>query len=492
MEEKKRRIYYAAFRSKDRRFDGQFFVGISSTGIYCRPICRARLPKEENCRYFKTAAEAEQAGFRPCLLCRPELAPEKSFTETGEEIAIQTARLLEEHCGSGVSITVLAKQLACTDRHLRRVFAAAYHVTPVAYLQTCRLLLAKSLLTDTDLSILEVAMAAGFGSLRRFNELFKKQYHLAPTALRKELKKKREKNEVLTVGIGYHPPYEWKKMLDFFSLRAIPGVEVVQNDCYMRTMSQVDRQGIYRSGWIKVKNNPVKSVLLVTLSDNLITVIPQILGRIKCLFDVYCDPEIIYTALLSMNTIKSGLCVKGTRVPGCINSFELAVRAVLGQQITIKAAKTLAGRFAETFGTPIETTIQGLSYVFPTAEKIVGLGTTGESKIASLGIISTRARTIKALAQLFYQEDNYCQVYADPEKEIKKLLAIPGIGVWTAGYIAMRAMGCTDIFLETDYGIKKAMEPMTTKEMLQQVEKWRPWRSYAVMNLWDFLSEKGH
>ena len=492
MEEQKKNIYYDAFRSKDQRFDGQFFVGITSTGIYCRPICSARLPRKENCHYFKTAAAAEQAGFRPCLLCRPELAPEKSIAATANTIASRAARLLKENCGSGLRLTELANRLGCTDRHLRRIFAEEYYVTPVKYMQTCRLLLAKNLLTDTQLSITEIAMAAGFGSLRRFNELFQKHYRMAPAMLRKELKQGKTKGGDITVGIGYRPPYDWHRMLAFLALRAIPGVELVQPDRYMRTIRLLDRNNAHLTGWIMVRNYAEKNVLKVTISESLVTVLPQLLARIKRLFDVYCDPESMYDRLSSMNTVKPGLYVKGMRVPGCTDPFEMAVRAVLGQQITIKAARTLAGRMAVSLGTPIVTDINGLVYVFPSAEKIMTLQGPIEDRLGPLGIIASRARTIRALAQAFCEGEIDCITCLDPEKEMKKLMELPGIGAWTAGYIAMRAIGWTDAFLETDYGIKQAMQPMTSREILQKAEDWHPWRSYAVMNIWNYVSEGGN
>lgn len=487
MTEKDKKVFYTAFKSKDSRFDGQFFVGVSSTGIYCRPVCRARLPKEENCSYFKTAAEAEQAGYRPCLLCRPEHAPHIAVEDTGNLLASKAARLLDESCGSGLSLAELAGYLKCTDRHLRRVFMEAYHVTPVEYLQTCRLLMAKNLLTDTDLSVIQVAMAAGFGSLRRFNELFQKQYRLSPTSFRKEIKEGKEKRSEITVGVGYRTPYEWEKILDFLFLRAIPGVEKVQDGFYFRTIRQIDRNGKPIVGWIKVGNKPQKNVLSVAISESLISVLPQIIARIRRLFDLDCDPEAVYKALSCMNEIITGVCVKGTRVPGCMDPFEMSVRAVLGQQITVRAARTLAARMAEKLGTTIETGIEGLNYVFPSAEDILKLEGRIEDYLGPLGIIATRARTIQSLAHTFASGKIDFGIFADPEKEVEKLMQLPGIGTWTAKYIAMRAIGWPDAFLETDYGIKKALEPMTVKEMRTKAEAWKPWRSYATICLWNSL-----
>lgn len=478
---------YAAFKAKDARFDGHFFVGISSTGIYCRPVCKARQPKAENCTFYPSAAEAEQAGYRPCLLCRPELAPGTSITDATQSLVRRAARILEENCGSGQNLAELAGRLGCTDRHLRRVFTAEYHVAPVQYLQTCRLLLAKNLLTDTNLSVLEIAMAAGFGSLRRFNDLFKEHYRLSPTALRKQAIGEKQRDGSITLALGYRPPYGWEQMLDFLAQRAIPGVEAVQDNAYLRTVHMVngDRQPVY--GWVRIGCKPEKNVLTVTVSETLLQVLPQVLARVRHLFDLYCDPHIIYETLSTMNELRPGLSLLGTRIPGCFNAYEMAVRAVLGQQITIKAASTLASRLVETYGTPVQTGIEGLTHTFPSPEDILALEGPIENHLGPLGIIATRARTIAALAQVLVQGEIDFGLSAQPEDEMKKLLALPGIGPWTAQYIAMRALGWPDAFLETDIGVKKALEPYNPKEMLELAEAWRPWRSYATINLWNSL-----
>lgn len=478
---------FAAYKAKDIRFDGRFFIGISSTGIYCRPVCKARQPKAENCTFYSTAAEAEQAGYRPCFLCRPELAPGSSITDASEMLVCRAGRLLEESCGSGQSLKELARRLGYTDRHLRRVFTAKYNVSPVQYLQTCRLLLAKNLLTDTNLSVLDIAMAVGFGSLRRFNDLFKSRYHLSPTTLRKRISEEKKQNADITLSLSYRPPYRYKEILNFLAGRAILGVEVVRNNEYFRTvcLQNAGKQPIY--GWIKISHTPKKNALAVTLSEALLPVLPQVLTKVRRLFDLCCDPESIYETLAPMNKIRPGLCVLGTRLPGSFNSFEMAIRAVLGQQITVKAAGTLAGRLVATFGTPIKTNVEGLTHIFPSPKDILVLDEPIENHLGPLGIIATRARTICELAKAFEQGDIDFDLPADPEVEIKKLLAIPGIGNWTAQYIAMRTMEWTDAFLETDVGIRKALEPHSKKELLQIAEAWRPWRSYATINLWNSL-----
>lgn len=478
---------YAAFKAKDARFDGRFFVAISSTGIYCRPVCRAKQPKIENCSFYPTAAEAEQAGYRPCLLCRPELAPGTSITDASISLAHRAARMLEENCGTDQRLDELASRLGCTDRHLRRVFMAEYNVSPVQYLQTCRLLSAKNLLTDTNLPVLDVAMAAGFGSLRRFNDLFRKHYSLAPTALRKRISERKKHGSNITLALGYRPPYQWQQILNFLAQRAIKGVEIVKDGEYLRTVHLVNADQKHIYGWVRVGHKPKQHVLTVTISETLLPVLSQVLVRVRHLFDLYCDPHAVYETLAPMNNIRAGLCALGTRLPGCFNAFEMAVRAVLGQQITVKAASTLAARLVEHYGTPLQTGIEGLTHVFPSPEDILAVDGAIENRLGPLGIIGTRARTIVELAEALVHGKIDFGLCVQPEVEIKKLMAIRGIGSWTAQYIAMRTMAWPDAFLETDVGVKKALEPYTAKQLLTMAEAWRPWRSYATINLWNSL-----
>jgi AraC family transcriptional regulator of adaptative response / DNA-3-methyladenine glycosylase II len=485
---KNTKILYAAFKAKDPRFDGRFFVGVSSTGIYCRPVCRAKQLKIENCTFYSTAAEAEQAGYRPCLLCRPELAPGASITDAASHLVYRATRMLEKNCGNGQSLEEIAGRLGCTGRHLRRVFTAEYNVPPVQYLQTCRLLLAKNLLTDTDLPVLDIAMTAGFGSLRRFNDLFKKRYNLSPTALRKRTTTEEKKHiSDITLALGYRPPYNWEKMLAFLAGRAINGVEAVKNREYMRTAHFVTKEGEHVYGWVRIGHKPEKNALSVAVSETLLPALPQVLARIRHLFDLYCDPHAVYETLRVMNDIRPGLCVLGTRVPGCFNVFEMAVRAALGQQITVKAASTLAARIVAAYGAPVQTGIEGLTHIFPSPEDIVALGGAIENCLGALGVIAARSRTIHELAQGLAQGEINLDLCAQPEEEIKKLMTIRGIGSWTAHYIAMRAMEWPDAFLETDAGVKKALEPCPPKELREMAEAWRPWRSYATVNLWNSL-----
>ena len=485
MDQEWHRQLYAAFKSKDSRFDGRFFVGVTSTGIYCRPVCRARMPREEHCVFFATAAQAEKAGFRPCLTCRPEIAPGLSVTDAKASLASRAAKLIGETCQDDDSLEALAQALGCTGRHLRRVFQEAYHVSPVEYRQTCRLLLAKGLLTDTGLTVTEVALAAGFGSLRRFHDLFLRQYRLPPLAFRRQIGAKKQKESGVTVALGYHPPYEWARILRFLAQRAIPGVEAVTEDEYRRVVRLNRPNGDAVLGWIRVRNRAEKSVLAVTLSENLLPVLPRLLGRVRDLFDLGCDPHAVAETLAAMNCLRPGIFVCGIRVPGCVDPFELCVRTILGQQIAVKAASALAGRVAAALGTPVESGVEGLSCAFPTPEAILALGESAGERLGALGVIAARTGAIFALARRFAEHPIDWTLCADPEAEMAQLCQIKGIGPWTAKYIAMRAMKWTDALPETDLGIRRALDGRTSQEILALSEAWRPWRSYATMALWD-------
>ncbi len=484
---KDREACYAAFKAHDSRFDGLIYVGVSSTGIYCRPICRVKIPKIENCSYYSTAAAAEAKGFRPCLKCRPELAPSSLFYAS-QEVAKKAATMMEDGSLSDSNLSKLAEALNVTDRHLRRVFFDEFGVSPVQYLQTYRLLLAKQLLTETKLSITDIAMSSGFGSIRRFNDLFKKQYKLTPTALRKneEIEKNISINQEITLQLGYRAPYEWEKLLLFLKGRAISGVEAVDTNSYRRTVA-IYSNGAYKRGWLSVKNDSNKNSLLVTISASLLSVISKVLFRVRGLFDLDCEPMEIYEKLSVMNELSPNLCIKGLRVPGCFEPYETALRTILGQQITVKGAQTLAMRIASKFGEKIATPYDDLTHTFPTPKTIHGLETPIENHLCPLGVTGARARSIFALTKAFLNGFVTFSRYSNIESEINNLLTLPGIGKWTAEYMVMRILCHPDVFLHTDYGVKKAMNNIDEKEILKISEKWRPWRSYAVMNLWNSL-----
>jgi AraC family transcriptional regulator of adaptative response / DNA-3-methyladenine glycosylase II len=371
-------------------------------------------------------------------------------------------------------------------------------VNPVQYLQTQRLLLAKNLLTDTSLSVTDVAMAAGFGSIRRFNELFQKHYRLSPSRFRNNDGTVAGDPDSITLSLAYRPPYAWDRLLSFLAARAILGVEWVEQGVYRRTVALRKGSATY-AGWISVQNLPKRNAVSVTAAASLLPVLPQVLARIRHLFDLNCDPSTLFEKLAAMDAIAPDIRVPGIRLPGCFDPFEMAIRAVLGQQITVKAARTVAGRLAASFGEKIETPFPELSRIFPQPDSILSLEPPIEDRFGPLGITGARARSILALAQAMANGTITLSPGANPPMEMAKLLELPGFGRWTAQYIAMRALGWPDAFLETDYGVKKALSAIPVNERAALVHEWSPWGSYATVTLWESLKqvknivkEKGH
>lgn len=485
--EKRRRALYKAFESGDARFDGQVFVGVSSTGIYCRTVCKAKMPKYENCLFFRTAAEAEAAGFRPCMTCRPELAPGLSLVDAGSNLARRAAQMLQARCASSTSVESIAAKLGYTDRHLRRAFEAEYGVTPAQYLRTCRLLLAKSLLTDTDLPVSRVAKASGFGSVRRFNDAFKEHYRLTPSDLRKKHGKTVIRFGTIALHLSYRPPYRFSELLAFFRDRVLAHVELVDDTSYTRTVRLEDRDGNIVCGWVRVEDDPANNQLVVTMPDELVPVVSEVIARVRRMFDVDSDPVVISQALLPLKKAVSGVRIDGIRVPGCFDAFEIACRAVIGQQVSVKAANKLAGRIAERYGKKVETGIEGLDRAWPSAAAVRSLANI-EDAFGELGLIKTRSRAINAIATAIDEGALDLDIGTVVEEQMEALLQIRGIGPWSANYIAMRTMSYPDAFLETDAGVAHALPGLTPKERLALVEDCRPWRSYAVLALWDSLS----
>ena len=462
---------YRALAAHDARFDGCFFIAVSSTRIYCRPVCRVKAPKRQNCTFYPSAATAEAAGYRPCLRCRPELAPGNADVEAGYRIAQFAAALIEE----GVGIDGTAKRVGVTARHLSRVFQREFGVSPISFAQTHRLLLAKRLLADTELPVTEIAFAAGFKSLRRFHALFQERYRLSPRQIRKTPRRGQSRPDALIFNLSYRPPYEWDALLAFLDARSIAGVEEVSESSYRRIV-RVVQNGKTHAGWMEIRLEPGKNVMRVVASVSLRKAIPVFLARVKHVLDLGCHPELIGERLGALAAAKPGL-----RVPGAFDGFELAVRAVLGQQVSVAAARTLAGRFAAAFGSKVESPFEALSVAFPLARQVANLEV---DEITRLGILPSRARTILALAKPVAQGAIVLRPGSDASATIEKLQSIAGIGEWTAQYIAMRALGWPDAFPHTDLGIMKALGEKNPKRILAAAEAWRPWRSYAVMHLW--------
>jgi AraC family transcriptional regulator of adaptative response / DNA-3-methyladenine glycosylase II len=471
---------YKALTAHDARFDGRFFVGVASTRIYCRPVCTVRTPLRRNCHFFPSAAAAEAEGFRPCLRCRPELAPGHAAVDANRRLAQAAAGLIDDgRLAPEARLPEIARTLGVTDRHLRRVFGDEFGVSPVEYAQTQRLLLAKRLLTDTDMPVIDVAMASGFSSLRRFNHLFRTRYRMTPGALRRTADS--TPRDVLMFDLAYRPPYDWDAMRDFLARRAVTGVESVEGRKYLRTV-RIERAGKMVTGWIAVAPSRKPRALAVTASASLAGVLPTVLARAKHLFDLACHPEDIAESLGALAAAHPGL-----RLPGAFDGFEIAVRAILGQQVTVKAAAVIAGRFVAKFGEPIETPHAALTHLFPAPARIAALD---PSDVAATGIIAARAKAIVALAREIAAE----RLHLDPSAEVEATLAalegLPGIGPWTAHYIAMRALAWPDAFPHPDVAVLKAMKESDARRAAKRAEQWRPWRAYAVLHLWKSLETK--
>jgi AraC family transcriptional regulator, regulatory protein of adaptative response / DNA-3-methyladenine glycosylase II len=464
---------YAALQSRDRRLDGTFFIGVASTGIYCRPICPAKIPQRNHCQFYPSAAAAEQAGYRPCLRCRPELAPGQAKIDAVGRLAAAAASAIAAGALSEQSVTELATSLGVSDRHLRRVVYQEFGVSPIQLAQTQRLLLAKQLLTESHLSIADIAFASGFSSVRRLNDLFQKRYQLPPSQLHKA---NALPPDTICCKIAYRPPLDWQGLLTFLRGRAIAGVEVIDDHCYHRTVSLGNVQG-----WIKVSPIPGQEQLQVELASPLISVILPVFTRVKALFDLAADPQAIAQSLGKIIAPFPGL-----RVPGAFDGFEVAIRAILGQQVSVKAATTLMGRLVQSTGTPITTPIPGLTHLSPTPEQIVALA---PADFTNLGIIASRVATIGAIAQAVINDQLKLEPYGEIPTAIAHLKSLRGISDWTAQYMAMRIFADPDAFPAGDLILRRALGLDKPQQVRQAAEVWRPWRAYAAMSIWRTWSE---
>ena len=477
---------YRALCSHDARFDGQFFTAVTSTGIYCRPVCRVRTPRRENCRFFEHAAQAEHAGFRPCLRCRPELAPMDRHwsTEDASTILLQQATLWlddpKHWCDTeGNMGERLAERLGVSDRHLRRVFEDRLGVSPLQYLLTRKLLTAKQLLTDTDLPITQIAGASGFASVRRFNAAFLDHYRLNPTQLRRETST-RDSGQGTTVRLGYRPPYDVTATVAFFRQRLIEGVAFVDDQLRLGQTLRMDIGERSHRGWLLAEFDETRCQLVLRVSDELREVLPQVIHRVRAALDLDADPSAINAVLHGAFPAGDGL-----RVPGAFDGFELAVRAVLGQQITVAAARTLAQRLVNRFGERIETPFAALTRLFPAPEV---LAQAGGDALGELGIVKQRQAAIVALARGVAEQGLVLNGSADVPATVTALKALPGIGDWTAQYIAMRALRWPNAFPAGDVALHKALGVQDLKHSAREAEAaslaWKPWRSYAVLRAW--------
>lgn len=576
-----RTTLYQALLARDRRFDGWFYIGVTSTGIYCRPVCAVRTPQERNCQFFNSQAAAEKAGFRPCLRCRPELAPGLGVLDVSKRLAHAAAQLIDDGFLATADLTALAERVGVSERHLRRIFLAEFSVTPVEYAQTQRLLLAKRLLTDTRMELGEVAFASGFGSVRRFNALFQSRYRLAPGRFRKDvdtsagaasraassngrgdksgkgpkgdrggasdvgdsggkfdLSGKSEKRRKIDKGGGrhstlpedtirfelaYRPPYAWDAVLGFLAHRRIDGVEMIADGAYSRVVSFDSPTGPC-TGRVQIHDLPARNAIEIIVDTSLASVVPAVLGAMRRVFDLNCRPDLVDPVL---GDIAADL--PGMRVPGAVDGFEIAVRAIIGQQISVPHARTILAKFAVAFGRRLDREIDAgndtdgvgakavaeatserpseggaslststsasrprssvtstsslpLAYAFPTAASFAEAGAEHLRDVGNL--TRARAQTLYSLAVEVASGRLRLAPLEPLEATLDGLLAIKGIGEWTAQYVAMRALSWPNAFPGGDLILRRQLGVETAKEANALAAQWAPWRAYATVHLW--------
>jgi AraC family transcriptional regulator of adaptative response / DNA-3-methyladenine glycosylase II len=471
-------VFHRALEARDPKFDGVFFVGVTSTGIYCRPICPARMTLRKNRRFFSSAAAAERAGFRPCLRCRPELAPGLAQIDAVPRLVRTAASRIAAGALNGGDVDALACDLGVTGRHLRRAMQRELGVSPIQLAQTHRLLHAKHLLTDTSLPMTTIAFASGFQSVRRFNALFRARYDLNPNSLRN---RRRAMDDTVRLTLSYRPPLDWSALLAFLATRATPGVEIVDDDSYARTVDIDGHVGVVRVSRPSPSQTRVLPILYLDVSASLAPVLMQVTARVRHLFDLDAEPSRIDSHLTSGGLRRGSAMRRGVRVPGAFDGFELAVRAILGQQVSVKGATTLMSRLTTTFGEAFETTVDGLNRLTTTPESIANAGV---EQVRSIGLPIARAATIHALATAVASGSLTIRPDCDVRELTRRLTDISGIGPWTADYIAMRGMHWPDAFPAADLVLRRNAGNLTQAQMLRAAERWRPWRAYAAMHLW--------
>ena len=468
------RVCSRARLSRDPRFDGKFFIGVVGSMVYCRPICPAPTAKEKNCRYFATAAAASEAGFRPCLRCRPECSPGTPAWLGTSNTVSRALRLIGESGLEDGGVESLAERLGVGSRHLRRLFLRHLGATPMAVAQTRRLHFAKKLIDETRLPMGQIAMASGFGCVRRFNAAIRKVYKRTPTQIRRLVRQKGTPSEnQYRFRLNFRPPYHWEGALSYLAARATPGVEAVQNGCYRRTISLNGGDGYF-----EVSLDAEHDALVARIEFGDPQLLFFIVERVRAMFDLNADWATIVRTLKPDPSLAPAMDTDpGLRVPGSWNGFELTIRAILGQQVTVKGATALAGRLAARFGKPFAGP-PGLTHLFPTPEVLA------DANLGGIGLTGARAETIRALARAVASGKIDFEGVVDTETFLQRLCEVPGIGKWTAQYVAMRALREPDAFPSSDLGLLRALKLKSYRDLESRAEAWRPWRAYAAMYLW--------
>lgn len=466
--------------SRDARFDGKFFIGVAGSGVYCRPICPAPTAKEKNVRYFSSAAAAAEAGFRPCLRCRPECSPGTPAWLGTSNTVSRALRLIGESGLEDGGVESLAERLGVGSRHLRRLFLRHLGATPSAVARTRRLHFVKKLIDETDLPMSHIAAAGGFGCVRRFNDAIRKTYHRTPTQIRHISRRKvtLPENEYL-FRLRFRPPYDWKGMLAFLGPRATRGVEEVTSDTYRRTISLNGSDGYFE---ISFDENQLGLAVRIQFGDS--QALFLIIERIRRMFDLDADWQAITVRLRNDPELARRLELSpGLRVAGAWDGFELTVRAILGQQVTVKGASALAARLVREFGRPVLAT-GGLTHLFPTPQVLA------DANLSAVGLTKARAETIRLLARAVCDGQIQFDRIVAIDSFLDRLCEVPGIGKWTTQYAAMRALGEPDAFPSTDLGLLRALGLQDSRELERRAEAWRPWRAYAAMYLWNVAGER--
>lgn len=496
-------VFEQARQSRDPRFDGMFFIGVLTTGIYCRPICPVKIPKKQNVILYRSAAEATEAGFRPCLRCRPESSPGTPNWQGASWKVSKALQLIDQGFLDSATVTELAAQLNVGPRQLNRLFHGHLGASPVTLAQTRRLHFAKKLLDETLLPLNEVCFAAGFGSVRRFNAVFRQTYARTPKELRSKAVSRLKsssasKEDGIVLKLSYRPPFDWRSMLEFLSFRAVPGVEVVSENSYARTLSIGGEQGEFVAQFDTGAN-----YIFLRINFPNTRALYQIVERVRNLFDLKADSTEIYRSLARDEALRPLLNAQpGLRVPGCWDGFEVTVRAILGQQVSVKSATTLVARIAERHGTAYRGSVAGLHRVFPSAEVLL------PASLDGLGIVGARIAAIKSVAQQLVEGKLNISNSSDSATFVGDVCKIKGIGPWTAQYIALRSLNDPNAFPEADLILLRAaaaldgdaqnrpeggiakVKALTVKQMIARAEIWQPWRAYVVFLLWKFYQSE--
>jgi AraC family transcriptional regulator of adaptative response / DNA-3-methyladenine glycosylase II len=464
--------HYRAVQGRDRRFDGQFVTAVRTTGIYCRPSCPAQTPKPENVRFYPRPAAAAAAGFRACKRCRPDAAPGTREWDVRADLAARALRGIESGVVDDDGIPGLARRLAVSERHLHRVLVSEIGVGPLALARTRRAQTARMLIEHTALPLSTVAFSAGFASIRQFNDVMRAEFGCAPGQLRRTVPPSGEAVGTLTLRLQHRTPYAVEPLLGWLAGRAVTGVEEVDDGAYRRVVD---------GGMVELRPVPDAGHVVARLDVDDVTTVASVVGRCRRLFDLDADPVAV-DAVLGADAVLADAVARhpGIRVPGAVDGFELAARAVLGQQVSVRAARTFAARLVQRCGRPLAVPRGTLTHAFPSADAVAAADLDG------LGLTSARVRTLRALATAVASGTLALDAVSDRDDVRSRLLALPGVGPWTADYVAMRALGDPDAFPETDLVLRRVLAGLAP----DHAERWRPWRAYAAMHLWHRTTEE--